>query len=318
VIGVAAFVMKGGQSLNFAIPVELVTALIRKTESDAGLSRGAKPFPLAKKEISSNSINPLADLRAVRAYADYFQADDNTSTLKRAKAIMARSPQDPIAYYLLASALDSISFFDEALNVVNDGLKIDSSEPLLWWRLGVIQGHQQRHAEAAAAYRKAISLNPNFHGAWSMLGHSLISQDKGWEAVEAMRAALNLKPDEASGWACLGDAYSSAGMASESVAAYNKAIEIDPKYVSAWTSLAREQAKSKDYQSAEISYRKALEADPNDYMALDALITLYWKLGQRAKFDELAPSYRRVAPRNIPWLESLTWEKPIRRAQSKR
>ena len=171
---VAAFVMKGGQSLNFAIPAELVTALMRETKSNEGSSRKAKPFPLAKKELSSNSIDPHAELRKVPEYADYFQATkvgDKMSALKLAKVIMARSPQNPTAYYILANALNYIRFDDEALKVVNDGLKINGSEPLLWYELGVILGHQNHDTEAASAYRKAISLNPNFSGAWVMLGY---------------------------------------------------------------------------------------------------------------------------------------------------
>ena len=46
-MGVATSVVDGGQSLNFAIPAEMVLALVRETQSAEGLARGRKPLSRA-------------------------------------------------------------------------------------------------------------------------------------------------------------------------------------------------------------------------------------------------------------------------------
>ena len=64
--------------------------------------------------------------------------------------------------------------------------------------MGRLQQELKRYAEAEAAYRKAIEIDPNYAWAWAQLGELLQKELKRYpEAEAAYRKAVELKPDSA-------------------------------------------------------------------------------------------------------------------------
>ena len=63
-----------------------------------------------------------------------------------------------------------------------------------WFNLGVLLGGSKRHAEAEAAYRRALGLRPDLAQASINLGLSLEAQRRPAEALEAWRKALPPSP----------------------------------------------------------------------------------------------------------------------------
>ncbi|MGA9520834.1 MAG: tetratricopeptide repeat protein, partial [Myxococcaceae bacterium] len=71
--------------------------------------------------------------------------------------------------------------------------RVDSADG--WYEKGVGETSSQRHAEAAIAYRVALSRNEGMVNAWNNLGWSLLSLGFLDEAEPAFERALTLDPD---------------------------------------------------------------------------------------------------------------------------
>lgn len=63
-------------------------------------------------------------------------------------------------------------------------------DPQVWLNLGNVFVSLRRHADAVAAFRAAVALDPHFAEAWNNLGSALYSQDRLEDAIFAFRRAL--------------------------------------------------------------------------------------------------------------------------------
>ena len=66
------------------------------------------------------------------------------------------------------------------------------------------------------------------------MGNALQQQDKLKEAVEAYRKAISIKPDYYEAYGNLGAALQDQGKLDKAIKAYKKAIEIEPEYSKAF------------------------------------------------------------------------------------
>ena len=88
---------------------------------------------------------------------------------------------------------------------------------------GLLQAGEGRDAQAAAAFRRALSINPNWAEAHSLLGSALSRAGDLHEAEAELRKAVQLKPDYAEGWNYLGEFLKEHGKEKEAQEAFAKA-----------------------------------------------------------------------------------------------
>jgi Flp pilus assembly protein TadD len=82
---------------------------------------------------------------------------------------------------------------------------------------------EAKYQAAVEAYRKALSINPNSHEAYSLLGAALAQLGDNREAEAALRKAVTLKPDYAEGYYHLGHFLKSLNRQAEAEEAFRKA-----------------------------------------------------------------------------------------------
>ena len=81
---------------------------------------------------------------------------------------------------------------------------------------------------AAAAFRRAIELNPQFSWSYHMLADILRRQKKSDKALEAVRRAIEINPHFALSYSNLGDLLTKQEKWEEAIAAYGTALELQP------------------------------------------------------------------------------------------
>jgi hypothetical protein len=89
--------------------------------------------------------------------------------------------------------------------------------------LDAVFAQTDKLAEAVAAYRQALALQPDHVGALCALGNALQAQDKPDEAAAAYRRAIALQPDDAVAHCNLGIALQAQNKLEEALAAYRHA-----------------------------------------------------------------------------------------------
>jgi tetratricopeptide (TPR) repeat protein len=96
-----------------------------------------------------------------------------------------------------------------------------------------------RFAEAAAQYRRALAVEPNYAQALSNLGNALMASGDDEGAIAAWRRAIAAEPAYALPHANLGAALSQHGRLDEAIAQLRRAVELKPDFVDALDNLAK-------------------------------------------------------------------------------
>lgn len=153
------------------------------------------------------------------------------------------------------------------------------------------QHHQAgRLDEAAAIYRRALSVAPKHPDALHLLGLLLHQQGRNEEAVELIRRAIAEQPATAIFHSNLASVLNAQGKTAEAIAAGRMALSLDSADSAAMNHVGTALHEMGRCEEAEQSFRKALALRPN-YAA--AWFNLSRALGDLRRFDEAAEACNR-------------------------
>jgi tetratricopeptide (TPR) repeat protein len=128
--------------------------------------------------------------------------------------------------------------------------------------LGDALNGQRRSAEAETACREAIRLDPSLTAARAGLGRALCRTRRFADAEAACREAIPLNPGFAPSHAILGLALLGSDRYADSEAACREAIRLDPGLAEAYNYLGLTLVLTKRLTEAEASFREAIRLDP--------------------------------------------------------
>ncbi|OWU64469.1 MAG: hypothetical protein CBB60_009670 [Armatimonadetes bacterium Cent15-Ar3] len=257
VVGVAASLLRGGQSLNFAVPAECGVRLMAKIRSSSELH----PLNHPANTTGEDAIYYDADwLRAWVAEA----SKDHVEMLKRTKVLVVRYPENAVAWYALGWAFSNLKFTDDAIAAYLRAIKVNPDYGNAWRRLGGEYQNTGRIAEAIAACRQAIKSNPDDPYAWGLLGMMYQQTGHTNDAIEAFERSVRISPSIHGGWLLLGYAYGSVGRTDDALGAHRQAIKIMPDDASAWRGLGVVYKQLGQTNETIGAFRRAAEIKQND------------------------------------------------------
>jgi len=167
-----------------------------------------------------------------------------------------------LVYWSLYGDKNEPDFSEKSLFAFNKALELNyDDDGLVWDRIGHIHQVRGNWEEAEAAYRNAVSKNPDSFG--YCLGVSLIFLERYEEALPwVLKAAEKNQPDALS-WFQVGVCYEKLGNSSEAVQAYEKAIELDPDYPEPLFNLGGLYWNKGDSEKAKNIWEQALKKFPD-------------------------------------------------------
>ncbi|KAG8858171.1 Anaphase-promoting complex subunit 23 [Serendipita sp. 411] len=144
------------------------------------------------------------------------------------------------------------------------------------------------HDKAIKYYRRAVLLDPNCVGAWTLLGHAFLELKNAHAAIESYRRAIDMSPQDPRGWFGLGQAYALLCMFQYSLYYYQRAVALKPLDARIWQELSTCYGKiNKQLDAAECLKRALAVASRDDTTINLKLATLYEALND----NNLAASY---------------------------
>ena len=129
--------------------------------------------------------------------------------------------------------------------------------------IGVANKGLGKFEKAIEAYKKAISIKPDYAEAHNNIGNALQDQGKLDDAIEAFNKALSIKPDYAEAYNNLGITLKEKGKFDEAIEAYNKALSIKPDYAEVCNNLGNVLQDQGKLDEAIEAYNKALSIKPD-------------------------------------------------------
>ena len=115
------------------------------------------------------------------------------------------------------------------------------------------------------AYKKAISLRPNYWGVYSWLGAFYYGQARYGDAVAQFKKVIELAPANYRGYSNLGAMYVEQGKYAEALSPLNKSIEIRPNF-EAINNLGNAYFQLRRFSDAADAFQRGLNLDDSDWL----------------------------------------------------
>jgi predicted O-linked N-acetylglucosamine transferase (SPINDLY family) len=213
------------------------------------------------------------------------------------EAILKLDPKNFDALQLLGAIAVQTKKWDAALGLLNEALKISTSNASVYNNRGIVLKELNQLDAALSCYDKAIELNPNYAGAYSnrgivlkelnQLDAALTSYDKAVElnpnysgayfnrgnalkelkqleaALSSYDMAIGLKPDYPEAYYNRGIVLQDLKQPNAALSCYDKAIELNPNYAEAYSNRGNALQELNQLETALTSYGKAIELNPN-------------------------------------------------------
>jgi tetratricopeptide (TPR) repeat protein len=170
-------------------------------------------------------------------------------------------------------------------------LAADAMHAITVTNLGVALQAQGRLDEAAAQYRRAIAIRPDYAPAYNNLGVVLQTRGQIAEALAAYQQALRHHPRDAGIHGNLGDALLLQGRHDEAIAHYRQRVELEPDDLARRYDLGNVLLQTRRLAEAEREFRHLTRLAPD---AAQAHHRLGVALAAQEKFDEAIVAFRQA------------------------
>lgn len=178
------------------------------------------------------------------------------------RRVLDAQPDHPDALHLLGMVAARSGQPSAAVELIQRAIAGDGRDPAYHLHLGAALQALGRQEEAAAAYRDAVRIKPDFARARYNLGNALQALGRLDEAVSAYRRCLELQPAFAQAQVNLGSALEALGRPEDAGDAYRAALKIDPAVAQAHLNLGGVLEDQGRLDQAVAAYRRAVELQP--------------------------------------------------------
>jgi tetratricopeptide (TPR) repeat protein len=265
VIGVATFLLKDSQNLNFAMPVDGI-----KDKITAKKVAAIKPRQI---ENYSKTAEYWYNLGIVYGKSGRYQ-----EAIEAFKEAIRINPDYAEAHNGLGAIYGQSGKLQEAIEAFKQAIRIKPGFAKPHANLGTAYGKLNRLQEAIQALKQAIRINPDYAEAYGGLGLVYGKSGRYQEAIEAFKEGIQRKPDYAEAYGGLGFAYMSLRKYSEALEASKQAIQIKPDLAACHFILGAVYSQSGRYQDAIEAFREGIRIKPDDAEAHYQLGIVYTKL----------------------------------------
>lgn len=274
-IGLTTFYYAEGQNLNFAVPVEWIKELAKRSTNTA------------VTQPVTQWLNKATELESRK---------DWPALLELNRRWTKAQPGSSEAWYSLGVAYNQTGQPAKAIEAYQRALRINSEDAGAWNNLGNAYDGAGQSANAIEAYQQALHINPEYANAWNNLGVVYEKAGQFAKAVEAYQQALRINPEHADAWDNLGNAYDGAGQSAKAIEAHQQALRINPEHADAWYNLGIAYEKAGQSANAIEAYQQALRINPEDAGVWNNLGVIYAQSGQRGKVLEVYKRLKTLDP----------------------
>lgn len=257
VVGITAFYLTEGNSLNFAVAINNVESAWTGKEKP-------RPFANATKASGKPSVPDTA--------SNHGSGLESTDVAELYTRGIAETPEDPNGPNAKKAFTRALPYFQKAQRLAPDDPNITSMLALCYIGLDNLE-------EAIEMAKRSIRLNPANAVPHHLLGIAYAGTDAKDEAIKEYKIAIRLDPDDAISHFNLGNVLDSKGLADKAIKEYRTAIRLEPEI--AIIHIVFGVALQRKDQSAEAikEYKTAIRLEPDNALAHYNLGSIYQSIG---------------------------------------
>ena len=201
---------------------------------------------------------------------DYHQAID---VIGLQNSFLKDKRDRALAYAAYGFGCTNIGHYADAGKLLNEALKIDPTASEAWANLAFLQTSEGKIQDALATAQKCLAMDPKQAAGWVTLGsiylYDLKQPDK---AAAAYQKAVEIQPGFSGAWCGLGESDQQLQKKDEAAQAFRHAVQATPGYLEPWQRLG---ATSSDPAEVDHAFATALALDPNNAMTYGMLGAIY-------------------------------------------
>lgn len=196
---------------------------------------------------------------------EHLKNGDQRNAILAFKSAIAKDPKFVNAVLNAGVLLERQAEYTEALEIYDKYIKLDASNPKVWFYRGSLLEKMEEHAKTLESYDKALSLNPDYVEVMNNKGILSAKLGKQDEAIKIFtqiieKPSLDMKI-YARAYNNRGGSYAEIDEYNFALVDFEKAIEIDSTYAMAWNNKAMILGRMKRFDEAIPAFNKALKCD---------------------------------------------------------
>ncbi|MDP2124221.1 MAG: tetratricopeptide repeat protein [Parvibaculum sp.] len=229
---------------------------------------------------------------------------------KRARDMLAETPEDADTMALLASVIVERGAFEEAERLLIAATDLVPDNPTTWLNLGRLLQQMRRWGDALDHYERAAALFPANARVSATLGQLYQRANRFADAETQYRRTLESDPRPVH-LVSLGMVLLRQERVEEAVETFQTAIARNPNLSSAYGNLGNAEQKRGNIEAAAAAYEQAVALNPKDSMSYVSLGLAQLRLGRAREAVEI---FERTLARMEPDRRAAAWL-PFARAQ---
>ena len=240
-VGLTTFYFAEGQSLNFAVPIDWVKDLSKRSTKAQVATQTTTAWLSKFHELETLKDEPAMlahTLRWTEAQPNnkdawgilairYYHTKQITKAINAYQQILRIEPKNAFTWVRMAMVYDYFQEYTQAINTYKQALSIHPDDADLWTGLGSTYHKTQQYPQAFNAIQKALRINPESFFAWTSLGLNYEMTQQYPQAIDAYQQALRIKPDDVYVLRYLGNAYHRSGNRPKVLETYKKLRTLD-------------------------------------------------------------------------------------------
>jgi tetratricopeptide (TPR) repeat protein len=275
-VGLITFYLTEGQNLNFAVPVEWVKELAKRSYKKAALA-----------QTTMDWLNKAIELETLKNWA---------AVIEHSRSWTNTQPENDMAWFTLGAAYAEVGKFSEAIESTQKALRINPERASAWINLGMVYDSLSQASMAVDAYQQALRINPEHAEAWYNLGNSYGKTGQFGKAIDAFQQSLRINPEFGHAWINLGVIYRKTRQFQKAIEAGQKALQVNPEDAKAWHNLGLTYGVADQFPIAIEALQQAVRINPGDIDAWYDLGLAYTVLGLRGKAIEVYKQLKTLDP----------------------
>ena len=173
------------------------------------------------------------------------------------------------------------------------------------WDRALAAEQREDWPEAARLYRKVAVAAPRHAATFQRLGLIALREGRPADAAAEFRRSLSIEPADPVCLNNLGNVLRELGKQRDAVSAYRRALELEPAYPSALYNLAGTLALLGEHEQAAGNYRELLKLAPQDAEAWNALGLSLLEIGRETEAKRALEEALRLKPNDAATLNEL-------------
>ena len=210
---------------------------------------------------------------------------------RKCKLFIKKYPKSFIVWNILGVTAYETGKLKDATKAYKKSISINPNYAFAYNNLGLVLKDQEKNDEVIDFFKKAILIKPDFVDAYNNMAAALLEQGRLEEAIAACKKAILLQPDFAEAFNNMGAIYKEQGNLYESLQAFKKAKSLKPDYADAYNNLGTVLRDQGEFDQAIKIFRKAISLQSDH---AESYNNLGVSLSDQGRFDQSIESHKKA------------------------